>query len=65
MNSVLYEVDVDNFTLVTMSGEAYRVNVYDFITCCCWLPTSPLKFFESNGQLYCTNLDLDSTVRLA
>ena len=65
MNSVLYEVDVDNFTLVTISGEAYRVNVCDFIACCCWLPASPLKFFESNGQLYCTNLDLDSTVRLA
>ena len=65
MNSVLYEVDVDNFALITMSGEVYRVNVYDFTTCCCWLPTSPIKIFTSDGQLYCTNLVLDSTVRLA
>ncbi len=64
MNTMLFEVDTDNFTLTTMSGEVYHINMFDMATCCCWMPTSPIKIFENDGQLFCTNLSLNSTVRL-
>ena len=64
METILYEVDIENFSLKTKSGEVYRVNVYDMTICCCWLPTSPIRIFEDCGQVYCKNLSLNSMVRL-
>jgi hypothetical protein len=64
METFLCEVDIDNFTLTTTDGKVYHVNVFDMTICSCWLPTSSIRIFTSGNHLYCTNLSLDSTVRL-
>jgi len=63
MKTMLMEVDIEEFTLTTIDGQAYYVEPGDITICCIWTPTADIEIMTQNGRKVCKNLSNGQIVR--
>lgn len=64
MKTTLDHVDDTTFSLMTLDGKEYKIELADVTICCAWTPTMELEIYKRGNQKYCKALATGATIRI-